>query len=299
MLRATLHGGTEIESTVTINCRAIRFVRSHLPLLPLSIFFSATATAAVVVMVSFFVYSLPRTPTRGPCCRTTSAPTYNVHPDSRRGACLCPRGQCNQQCNEHPHRTNMLQIKGGGTLTLEGRHYRGNCCHCCCRRCHRCCCHCCHCCMSPSPSPSSLLQVAVIVTRTINFLQFLLCRMFFCNHKQVTVNNAYVHGQKVMGRANQRLGKLLVGSPKDLRFVGSLVYLQRSQRRLGRLADHSCLPPNPEFLHYLWGLAFLQTYPANNTALSTLLGGKDPKTVYKYVWLYIQSLFGLTKVLVR
>ncbi len=64
-------------------------------------------------MVSLFVYFLPCTPTRGPCCWTTSAPAYNVHPDLRWGACLCPRGQCNQGCDEHPHRTNMLQIKGG------------------------------------------------------------------------------------------------------------------------------------------------------------------------------------------
>ncbi len=122
----------------------------------------------------------------------------------------------------------------------------------------------------------------------------------FCNRKQVTVDNAYVHGQKVMGRANQRLRKLLVGSPEDLRFRAFFgVSAEVTVEAWEMMVDHSCLPPNPEFLHYLWVLAFMQTYPANNTTLSTLLGGKDPKTVYKYVWLYIQSLFGLTKVVVR
>ena len=43
--------------------------------------------------------------------------------------------------------------------------------------------------------------------------------MFFRTRNQaVTVEEAYVAGQKVMGRANRRLGKLLSGSPEDLRF---------------------------------------------------------------------------------
>jgi len=42
--------------------------------------------------------------------------------------------------------------------------------------------------------------------------------MFFCTQNQVTVEEAYVAGQKVMGWANRRLGKLLSGSPEDLRF---------------------------------------------------------------------------------
>jgi hypothetical protein len=44
--------------------------------------------------------------------------------------------------------------------------------------------------------------------------------MFFCNRKQATVDDAYTTGQKVMGWANQRLGKLLPGLPEDLRFCG-------------------------------------------------------------------------------
>jgi hypothetical protein len=42
--------------------------------------------------------------------------------------------------------------------------------------------------------------------------------MFFCTRNQVPVEEAYIAGQKVMGRANRRLGKLLSGSPEDLRF---------------------------------------------------------------------------------
>ena len=47
-------------------------------------------------------------------------------------------------------------------------------------------------------------------------LSSLLCCMFFCTRNQVTVEEAYVAGQKVMGRANRR--KLLSSSPEDLRF---------------------------------------------------------------------------------
>ncbi len=102
--------------------------------------------------------------------------------------------------------------------------------------------------------------------------------MFFCNRKQVTVNNAYVHGQKVIGRANQRLGKLLVGSPEDLRFRAFFgVSAEIAVEEWEMMADHSCLPPNPKFLHYLWALTFMRTHPANNTALLTLLGGRTPR----------------------
>ncbi len=42
----------------------------------------------------------------------------------------------------------------------------------------------------------------------------------FATAKQVTVNDAYLIGQCVMGREAQRLGKLLPSSPEDLRFHG-------------------------------------------------------------------------------
>ncbi len=82
--------------------------------------------------------------------------------------------------------------------------------------------------------------------------------MFFCNRKQVTVNDAYLHRQKVMGRANPRLGKLLVGSPEDLHFCAFFgVSAEVAVEGWEMMADHSFLPPNPKFLHYLWALAFM------------------------------------------
>ena len=45
-------------------------------------------------------------------------------------------------------------------------------------------------------------------------------------------------------------------------------------------------------------LAFMRTYSANDEALSRVLGGSDPKTIHKYMWPYIDSIFELDEVLV-
>ena len=116
----------------------------------------------------------------------------------------------------------------------------------------------------------------------------------------MTINDAYAYGQKVMGRANRQLGKLLVGSPEDRRFCASFgVSAEVAVEAWTMMTDFDCLPPNPKFFHYLWALAFMRMYPANDTALSSMLEGKDPKTINKHVWPYIHSLFELTKAVVR
>jgi hypothetical protein len=123
--------------------------------------------------------------------------------------------------------------------------------------------------------------------------------MFFYTPKQVTVDNAYVTRQKVMGQENQRLGKLLPGSPEDLRFRAFFgVPAQVSVTAWNMMEDFSVLLPNSKFLHFLWTLAFMRTYPANDTTLSCLLGGSDTKTTSKYVWPFIQSLFELNETVV-
>ncbi len=114
----------------------------------------------------------------------------------------------------------------------------------------------------------------------------------FCTPNQVTVEEACVTGQKVMGRANRRLGTLCLGSPEDLRFRAFFgVSAQVAVTAWGMMEDHSVLPPDPKFIHFLWALAFMRTYPANDTTLSHLLGGSDPKTIIKYVWPFIRTHF--------
>ena len=146
------------------------------------------------------------------------------------------------------------------------------------------------------------VPVAVVCTPSVtrlNLSQFLLCGMLFCKRKQVTVKDAYVQGQKVMGQTNRKLGKLLLGLPEDLHFCASFgVSAEVAVEAWAMMADHNCLPPNPKFSHYLWALAFMKNYPGNHAALLILLEGKDPKTIYKYMWQYSQSLFGLHKAVV-
>jgi hypothetical protein len=122
---------------------------------------------------------------------------------------------------------------------------------------------------------------------------------FFCKRNQVTIQEAYVTGQKVMGRSGRKLGELLSGSPEDLRFRAFFgVSAQVAVTAWSMMEDHSVLPPNPKFIHFLWALAFMRTYPANDTTLSCLLGGSDPKTISKYVWPLIESLFELNETVV-
>ena len=57
-----------------------------------------------------------------------------------------------------------------------------------------------------------------------------------------------------------------------------------------------CSPPQSQVRPF-----FVDTciqYPANNTTLSRLLGGSDPKTISKYVWPFIRSLFELNDTVV-
>ena len=58
------------------------------------------------------------------------------------------------------------------------------------------------------------------------------------------------------------------------------------------------LHPSSQFQHYLWALACMRTYPPNDTTLSRLLGGNDPKTIHKYIWPYIASLAELENFVV-
>jgi hypothetical protein len=102
-----------------------------------------------------------------------------------------------------------------------------------------------------------------------------------------------------MGWAERRLGKLVIGSPKDLHFQGFFgVLAEVAVGAWEMMSKQKCLPSNPLFLHYLWALAFMRTYPANDEALSRVLGGSDPKTIHKYMWPYINSIFELDEVLV-
>ena len=86
---------------------------------------------------------------------------------------------------------------------------------------------------------------------------------------------------------------------EDLRHRGFFgVSAEVAVKAWNKMEELDLLPPSSQFQHYLWALAFMRTYPPNDTTLSTLLGGKDPKTIHKYMWPYIKSLSELENFVV-
>ena len=101
------------------------------------------------------------------------------------------------------------------------------------------------------------------------------------------------------GRTGHTLGTLLPSSPKAIRFRGYFgISAEVAVEAWEMMEELDCLPPSPQFQHYLWALAFMRLYPANESALSSNLGGSDPKTIRKYIWPMIQSIFDLEVVVV-
>jgi hypothetical protein len=120
----------------------------------------------------------------------------------------------------------------------------------------------------------------------------------FYHAKKISVEDAYREGQRVMGQTSYTLGALLPGSPEDKRFCGYFgVSEEVAVEAWEMMEELDCLPPLPQFQHYLWTLALMQLYPANGSALSST-GGSDPKTIQKYIWPMIQSIFDLEGVVV-
>ena len=99
----------------------------------------------------------------------------------------------------------------------------------------------------------------------------------------------------MLGRASShKMGSLLPGSPEDTRFRGTFgVLADVATQAWGMMEELNLLPTNPFLCHYLWALAFMCLYPKNDKALSRLLGNVDSKTIRKYIWQYIDSLFEL------
>ncbi len=102
-----------------------------------------------------------------------------------------------------------------------------------------------------------------------------------------------------MGRTSTRLGKLLPGLPEDIRFRGSFgVSAELAKTTWELMENHGLRPSGIDFLHFLWALAFMRTYPPNDNTLSRVLGGHDPKTTSKNVWPVIRSIYALNDVVV-
>ncbi len=119
-----------------------------------------------------------------------------------------------------------------------------------------------------------------------SFISHVFCQLFY-HAKIISVEDAYREGQRVMGRTSHMLGALLAGSPEDKRFCEYIgVSAEVAVEAWEMMEELDCLPSLPQFQHYLWALAFMRLYPANGSALSSTLGGSDPKTIQKYIWFY-------------
>ncbi len=91
--------------------------------------------------------------------------------------------------------------------------------------------------------------------------------------KKISVEDAYCEGQRVMGRSGNTLGTLLPGSPEDKHFRGYFgISAEVVVEAWEMMEELDCLPPSPEFWHYLWALAFMRLYPANGVCPRRLLG---------------------------
>ncbi len=102
-----------------------------------------------------------------------------------------------------------------------------------------------------------------------------------------------------MGRTSTRLGKLLPGSPEDIRFRGLFgVSTELAKTTWELMGNHGLRPSGIDFIHFLWALAFMRTYPPNDNTLSRVLEGHDPKTISKNVWPVIRSIYALNDVVV-
>ena len=103
-----------------------------------------------------------------------------------------------------------------------------------------------------------------------------------------------------MGRTGHTLGTLLPSSPEATRFRGYFgISAEVAVEAWEMMEELDCLPPSPRLQHsYLWALAFMRLYPENDKALSSTLGGSDAKTIRKYIWPMIQSIFDLEAAVV-
>ena len=115
--------------------------------------------------------------------------------------------------------------------------------------------------------------------------------------KQVepTLEDVYAIGRDMMNRSSKEMGAMEAEERRfrDLFGVGAMVALACFE-----WLNHSdLLPEGGTLLHLLWTLCFLKVYPTE-TPLSSLCGGADPKTIRKWVWLFIGALASLEGCLV-
>ena len=105
-----------------------------------------------------------------------------------------------------------------------------------------------------------------------------------------TLEDIIAAGKDMMNRSQKKMGAIV---EEDRRFremfgVGPVVALTA----WAMLCKLDLLPLNGTLQHFLWALCFLKVY-AKQGPLCALCGGSDPKTVRKWIGLFLPAIAAL------
>ncbi len=85
----------------------------------------------------------------------------------------------------------------------------------------------------------------ILFVSPFNLISHVFCQLFY-NAKNITVEDAYREGQRVMGRTSYKLGTLLPGSLQDKLFRGYFgVSAEVAVEAWKMMEELDCLPPLP------------------------------------------------------
>ena len=113
------------------------------------------------------------------------------------------------------------------------------------------------------------------------------------------MDELYREGQQIMGRAAHRLGILRPGSPEDRRFRGYFgVSAEVALEAWDLMEEIDCLHPSPQLKHYYGHWLLCDCIQRMISLYQQHWGGSDPKTIRKYIWPMIASIFELDEEVV-
>jgi hypothetical protein len=108
---------------------------------------------------------------------------------------------------------------------------------------------------------------------TVHIVQYIL---LYSN--KASIEHIYKTGQEVMGCTSTRLGKLLPGSPEDIRFRGLFgVSAELAKITWELMENHGLHPSGIDFLHFCGHLRSCECTPQTTTLSHVCWGGMIPR----------------------
>ncbi len=108
-----------------------------------------------------------------------------------------------------------------------------------------------------------------------------------------------LEGKDIQNKAGWPIGSAETEDCHFLEFFGTGLFVVAKLWIL--MAEHDVIPPEGEIKHLLWTLHYLKAYPRQAAVCSTVggsTGGIDPKTLWKYMWLFIRAMADLEPAVV-